>query len=87
MKVSIDLGFFVCFRSMLVVIGKIEKSTVQRLEMSEREFSVFSSRILLESGSHLPGERAVSLFSFAKSCFLKVSESQNPENFPAFGRF
>ena len=59
MKVSIDLGFFVCFRSMLVVIGKIEKSTVQRLEMSEREFSFISWHILLESGSHLPGERDV----------------------------
>ena len=59
MKVSIDLGFFVCFRSMLVVIGKITKSSVRCLEMSEREFSFFSFHILLKSGSHLPGERDV----------------------------
>ena len=61
MKVSIDLGFFLGFRSMLIVIGKIKKSTVQRLEISEREFSFFSSRILSAAYSHLLGERNLCL--------------------------
>ena len=42
MKFSIDFGFLVCFRYILVVIGKIEKSSVRHLETCEREFSCFS---------------------------------------------
>ena len=48
MKFSIDLGFLVCFRYILVVIGKIEKSSVRHSEACEREFSCFSLQILSE---------------------------------------
>ena len=41
MEFSIDFGFSVCFRYILVVIGKIEKSSLRHLERREREFSFF----------------------------------------------
>ena len=60
MKFSIDFGFFVCQRYILIVFGKIAKCTQLRLEPVVKYGGNFSLGFLLKSGDHLPGERDVS---------------------------
>ena len=57
MTFSIDLGFFVCQRYMLIALGKIAKWTQRHPEAFVKYEDNFSLGFLSESGDHLPGER------------------------------
>ena len=64
-----DFRFFTVERYMLIVLGKIAKHALRRLEVFVKYEDVFSLRFLSESGYHLPGEREV-VVSRRQQCFF-----------------
>ena len=56
---SNDFGIFTVERYMLIVLGKIAKRVLRRLEVFVKYEDVFSLRFLSAGPSHLPGERDV----------------------------
>ena len=59
MEFSNDFGFFTVERYMLIVLGKIAKLVLRRLEAFVKYEDVFSLRFLSTDPHHLPGERDV----------------------------
>ena len=59
MEFPIDLGFSLVDRYIVTALGKIKKQFLSDWEVFKKIQFFFSLRILLESISHLPGERAV----------------------------
>ena len=56
---SNDFGIFTVERCMLIVLGKIAKRVLRRLEVFVKYEDVFSLRFLSAGPPHLPGERDV----------------------------
>ena len=59
MEFPIDLGFSLVDRYIVTALGKIKKQFLSDWEVFKKIQFFFSLRILLESISHLPGERDV----------------------------
>ena len=66
---SNDFGFFTVERYMLIVLGKIAKLVLRRLEAFVKYEDFFREFFLLETGYHLLGERDITLMGV-----IQVSE-------------
>ena len=69
MEFPIDLGFSLVDRYIVTALGKIKKQFLSDWEVFKKIQFFFSLRILLESISHLPGERDMLIHHYDNETF------------------